>query len=66
MLNKMQIDNHNFRKNITTNEKYILRKMRLKFCKLAFHINFVIKFELLPSSEATRDQRDHSGKHDIG
>ena len=47
---KMQTDNHNFRKNVATDEKYILGKMSLKFqnfksdisCKLAFYIFFVI------------------------
>ena len=32
----MQTDNHNFRENITTNEKYILRKMGLNFHKKHF------------------------------
>ena len=30
---------------MSTNEKYILRKIGLKFCKLAFYMHFVIKFE---------------------
>ena len=46
----MQRDNHNFRKNVATVKKYILRKMSLKFqdfkydisCKIAFYIFFVI------------------------
>ena len=45
MFNKMQTDNHNFRKNITINEKYILRKMGLKFDKTVLCMYFVIKFE---------------------
>ena len=45
MFNKMQTDNHNFRKNITTNEKYILRKMGLNFHKIALYMYFVTKFE---------------------
>ena len=52
---KMQTDNHNFRKNVATDEKYILGKMSLKFqnfksdisCKLAFYIFFVINWESL-------------------
>ena len=28
---KIQTDNHNFRKNVTTDKKYTLRKMGLKF-----------------------------------
>ena len=45
MFNKIQTDNHNLEKNVTTNEKYILRKMGLKFCKKVFYMNFVIKVE---------------------
>ena len=45
MSNKMQTDNHNLRKNVTTNEKYILRKKGLKFGKIAFYMYFVIKLE---------------------
>ena len=45
MSNKMQTDNHNLRKNVTTNEKYILRKKGLKFRKIAFYMYFVIKLE---------------------
>ena len=37
--------NHYLRKNVTTNEKYILRKKGLKFHKKAFYMYFVIKFE---------------------
>ena len=47
---KMQTDKDNFRKNVATDEKYILRKMSLKFqnvkfnisCKRTFYIFFVI------------------------
>ena len=41
----METDNHNLSKNVTTNEKYIPRKMGLKFCRIAFYIYFVLKFE---------------------
>ena len=34
----MQTDNYNFRKNVATNEKYILRKMDLKFQSPKFNI----------------------------
>ena len=52
---KMQTDNHNFRKNVATDKKYNLRKIRLKFqnskldisCKIAFHIFFVINWNSL-------------------
>ena len=51
----MQRDNHNFRKNVATVKKYILRKMSLKFqdfkydisCKIAFYIFFVINLNPL-------------------
>ena len=43
---------NNFRKNITTNEKYILRKMGLNFHKIALYMYFVIKFERFWSREA--------------
>ena len=33
---------HEFRKNITTNENYILREMTLKFHKIALSMNFKI------------------------
>ena len=50
-MNKIQTDNNNFRKNVATYKKYILRKMGLKFqnskynmsYKIAFYIFFVIK-----------------------
>ena len=44
MFDKVQADNHNLRKNVTTDEKYILRKMGLKFHKVAFYMYFVLKF----------------------
>ena len=52
---KMQTGNHNFRKNVATDEKYILRKMSLKFQnfksdisrKIAFHIFFFINWNSL-------------------
>ena len=52
---KTQIDNHNFRKNVATDRKYILRKMSLKFrnfksdfsCKIPFYIFFVINWNSL-------------------
>ena len=34
LFNKMQADNHNVKKSVTTNEKYILRKMGLYFNSL--------------------------------
>ena len=43
MSDKMQTDNHNLRKNVTTNEKQILRKIGLMFQKIAFYMYFVIK-----------------------
>ena len=45
MFNKIQTDNQNLEKNVTTNEKYILRKMGLKFCKKVFYVYFVINVE---------------------
>ena len=52
---KMQTDNHNSTENVTTDKKYILRNMGLKFqkpklnitCKIAFSIFFVIKCETI-------------------
>ena len=38
MFDKMQTDNHNLVKDVTTNEKYILRKMALKFQFPKFNI----------------------------
>ena len=51
---KMETDNHNFRINVATEKKYILRKVGLKFqnpkisisCKLSFSVFFVIKCEM--------------------
>ena len=51
---KMQADNHNYRENIATDQKYVLRKMGLKFenskfnnsCKIAFYMFFAITCEL--------------------
>ena len=45
MFSKMQTDNHNFKKNVTANEKYVVRKMSLKFQIIALYICFVIKLE---------------------
>ena len=50
---KMQTDNHNSKKNVTTDKKHILRKPSLKFqnpkfsfsCRIALYIFFVIKCE---------------------
>ena len=52
---KMQPDNHHFRLNIITDKKYILRSEKNgfvvqnslfhSFCKIAFYIFFVIKYE---------------------
>ena len=61
MFNKMQIVNHNLRENVTTNEKYIPRKMSLKFCKIAFYIYFAKKFEPFWSQETISVQRNYSG-----
>ena len=52
---KMETDHHNFRKNVATDKKYILRKMSLKFqnfkfdfsCKIALHILFVRNWKSL-------------------
>ena len=46
MFSKVQTDNHNLRKNVTINEEQILRKMGLKFHKIAFYMYFVFKFPL--------------------
>ena len=51
---KMQTDNHNFRKNVAANKRYILTKMNLKFqnskfdisCKISFYIFFCYKLGL--------------------
>ena len=51
---KIQTDNHNFRRIVATDKKYILRKMSLKFqkshsdisCKIAFYTYFCCKLEL--------------------
>ena len=52
---KIQSDNHHFRLNIKTDKKYILRPEQNRivvqnplfhiFCKIAFYIFFVIKYE---------------------
>ena len=52
---KMETDNYNFRKNVATDKRYILRKISLKFqnskseisCKIAFYIFFVINWNSL-------------------
>ena len=44
MFYKMQADNNNLRKNITTNQKWIPKKMDLKFHKTAFYMYLFIKF----------------------
>ena len=52
---KMQTDNHNFRKNVAANNRYILKKMNLKFqnskfdisCKISFYIFFAINWDSL-------------------
>ena len=44
---KMQTHNHHFRLNTTTDEKYILRKMGLKFKTLSSTIFFKIAFYVL-------------------
>ena len=53
---KMETDDHNFRKNVTTDKKYILIKMGLKFKTLssAFYIFFVIKCELFGVKKSMR------------
>ena len=57
MFNKMQTDNHNLRrKNPATNEKQILKKMSLKFPKIAFYMYFVTKYLHLWSREAMGGQ----------
>ena len=51
----MQTDNHNFRINVATDKKYILRKISMKFqnskfgiwYKIAFYIVFVINWNSL-------------------
>ena len=56
---KMQIDSHNFRKNVAIDEKSILRKMSLKFqnfkpdisCKIALYIYFVTNWNSLEFNE---------------
>ena len=52
---KMKTDNRNVRKNVVTDQKYILKKVSLKFqnsksdisCKIAFYIFFVINWNSL-------------------
>ena len=44
---KMQIDQNNFRKNITTNKKHVLRKMSLKFQNPNFNISCKITCNVL-------------------
>ena len=41
----MLTDNHNLKKNVATNEKYVLSNMCSYFCKIALYIYFVIRFE---------------------
>ena len=53
----MKTDNHNLRENISTNEKYIVRKMGLKFQNPEFNILRKIAcytFFFLPTVEANR------------
>ena len=46
MFNRMQVDKHNLRKNITTNAKvHPKRNEFFKFCKTASYMCFVIKLE---------------------
>ena len=52
---KMKTDNHNVKKNVATDKKFILRKVSLKFqnsksdisFKIAFYIFFVIHWNSL-------------------
>ena len=52
---KMQTDNYNFRKNIATNKKSVLRKMSLKsqnsksniLSKIVYYVFFVISWNSL-------------------
>ena len=46
MFNKMQTDNDNLKKHVTTKENYILEKMGLKFHKIAYTY-CLIKYEPL-------------------
>ena len=66
MFEKLQTDNHNLKKNVTMNEKKILKKMGLKFHKILFYIYFVIKCELLWSYEAMMGRRCHYGTGNSG
>ena len=68
MFNKIQTDNHNVKKSVTTKEKYILRKMSFMFQSTKvntyatkhFIYIFVITFELFWSQEIMRSQWGHS------
>ena len=40
MFNKMQTNNYNLRKNVTINEKQIIRKMGLKIHKIVIYMYF--------------------------
>ena len=44
---KMQTDNYNLNKNVTTSEKYILRKMGRRVYKIAFYVYLVTTFVTL-------------------
>ena len=44
---KMQTDNYNLNKNVTTIEKYILRKMGRRVYKIAFYVYLVTTFVTL-------------------
>ena len=52
MIYEKETDNHILRENVTTNEKYILRKMGLKFHRSAFHISIsqISVSELVPET----------------
>ena len=68
MFNKIQTDNHNVKKSVTTKEKYILRKMSFMFQSTKvntyttkhFIYIFVITFEPFWSQEIMRSQWGHS------
>ena len=62
MFNKMQTDKDNMRKNFTTNKKQILRKIDLKFHKIAFYTYFVIKGVYVWNYKGMSCQRNHYGR----
>ena len=59
MFNKTLTDNHNLRKNVTTNEKQILKKVGLNFHKIAFYMCFAEKWVTFWSYKTMRGESGH-------